>query len=113
MSRLPPKPLAAGRPGQGLGDDLQAEACGISPAAGGVPHEAHEGLALPLREIREESNQVSEIGGHPKWSGIWPGIPRLQYLPRILQEFDSPWGYSLQWRTPRFPAKKRRDGVFF
>jgi hypothetical protein len=62
------------RPGPGLGGDLQAEACGISPAAGGVLHEAHEGLALPLREIREESNQVSEIGGHPKWSGIWSGI---------------------------------------
>jgi len=46
----------------------------ISPAAGGVPHQAHEGLALPLRVIREESNQVSEIGGHPKWSGIWSGI---------------------------------------
>lgn len=41
------------------------------PAAGGVAHQAHEGLALPLREIREESNQVSEIGGHPKWSGIF------------------------------------------
>jgi len=43
-------------------------------AAGGVPHEAHERLALTLREIREESNQVSEIGGHPKWSGMWFGI---------------------------------------
>jgi len=47
---------------------------GISTVAGGVPHQAHEGLALSLREIREESNQVSEIGGHPKWSGIWSGI---------------------------------------
>ena len=42
---------------------------GTSPA--GVPHEAHERLALPLREIREESNPASEIGGHPKWSGIF------------------------------------------
>jgi len=33
--------------------------------------EAHERLALPLREIREESNPASEIGGHPKWSGIF------------------------------------------
>jgi hypothetical protein len=30
--------------------------------AGGVPHQAHEGLALTIREIREESNQVSENG---------------------------------------------------
>jgi hypothetical protein len=44
-------------------------------AAGGVPHQAHEGLALTIRgEIREESNPVSEIGGHPKRSGIWSGI---------------------------------------
>jgi hypothetical protein len=44
-------------------------------AAGGVPHQAHEGLALTIRgEIREESNLVSEIGGHPKRSGIWSGI---------------------------------------
>ena len=39
-----------------------------------MPHQAHEGLALTIREIREESNQVSEIGGHPKWSGMWSGI---------------------------------------
>ena len=56
-----------------MGDDLRENECWVSPA-GGVPHEAHEGLALPLREIQEESNQVSEIGGHPKWSGIWSGI---------------------------------------
>ena len=42
--------------------------------AGGVPHEAHEGLALVLRELREESNQVPEIGGHPQWSGLWSGV---------------------------------------
>lgn len=54
----------AGRQEQGLGDDLRENECRVS-TAGGVPHEAHEGLALPLREIRGESNQVSEIGGHP------------------------------------------------
>ena len=54
----------------------------ISPAAGGVPHQAHERLALPLREIREESNQVSEIGGHPKWSGMWSGICDAGDRPR-------------------------------
>ena len=41
---------------------------------GGVPHQAHEGLALVLRELREESNQVPEIGGHPQWSGLWSGV---------------------------------------
>lgn len=47
---------------------------GISPASGGVPQEAHEGLALSLREFGEVSNQVSEIGGHPHGSGMWSGI---------------------------------------
>lgn len=47
---------------------------GVSASSGGVPHEAHEGLALVLRELREESNQVPEIGGHPQWSGLWSGV---------------------------------------
>ena len=50
---------------------LERTHVGISAAAGGVPHQAHEGLALPLREIREESNQIADVGGHPKWSGIF------------------------------------------
>ena len=61
-----------------------------SPAAGGVPHQAHERLALPLWEIREESNQVSEIGGHPKWSGIFLACSNS---PGFRNNFDSPWGY--------------------
>jgi hypothetical protein len=50
---------------------LERTHVGISAAAGGVPHQAHEGLALPFREIREESNQIADVGGHPKWSGIF------------------------------------------
>jgi hypothetical protein len=45
----------------------------LSPA-GGVPHQAHEGPALVLGEVREESNQISDVGGHPNWSGMWSGI---------------------------------------
>ena len=48
-----------------------------------MPHEADEGLAWPLREIREESNQVSEIGDHPKESGKWLGMLRGGYFGKI------------------------------
>jgi hypothetical protein len=53
------------RPGSFRGPRVMHRRRSLLPAAGGVPHQAHEGLALPIREIREESNQVSEIGGHP------------------------------------------------
>lgn len=47
VSRLPPKPLPAGlelrrRP-------ARERVCGSSASAAGVPHQAHEGLALTLR----------------------------------------------------------------
>lgn len=47
-------------------------------SAGGVPYQAHEGLALPIQEIREESNQACEIGADAKKSGIFldSGISR-------------------------------------
>jgi hypothetical protein len=73
MSCLHSKPLPAGR-GRVWEPNCERTRVGISPAAAGVPHQAHEGLALAIREIREESKQVSEIGGHPEWSGIWSGI---------------------------------------
>ena len=66
----PASETLAGRPEQGLGDDLRENEHRVSPA-GGVPHEAHEGLTLSLRKIREESNHLIEIGGHPKWSEIF------------------------------------------
>lgn len=67
----------------------------LSPA-GGVPHQAHEGPALVLGEVREESNQISDVGGHPNWSGMWSGIFLDCGISRGFCKTSTPRGGTLR-----------------
>jgi hypothetical protein len=78
-----------------------------------VPHQAHEGPALVLGEVREESNHLIEIGGHPHWSGMWSGIFLDCGISRGFCKTSTPRGGTLVEPAKAVSLPHVGDTAFF